>query len=165
MTNHESSLRIGIDVGRVLVGASTDGGEPDTSFLTATDDEAIRIPPEPGAFDVVRDAVERTGGHVYVVSKCGPRIATLTLAWMEHQRFFELTGVERRNVFFVRKRPEKRDVAARHGLTHFVDDRLDVLGAMVGLVPRLVWFGGNAREAPEWASPAHDWAAARSLLR
>lgn len=162
LTSHS---RIGIDVGRVLVGASTDGSEPDISFLTASNDEAVRIPPEPGAFDFVRDAVECTGGHVHVVSKCGTRIQALTRAWLEHQRFYAQTGVRPDQVHFVKKRPDKRLVAGSLGLTHFVDDRVDVLLAMRGLVPFLVWFGARANDRThDWLTPAPSWASVRAHL-
>jgi len=157
MTQLDIHSRLGVDVGRVLVGASTDGNEPDTSFLSARDEDAIRIPPEPFAFEVVRAAFERTDGHVHVVSKCGPRIQRLTRRWLEHQGFFGVTGVPSEHVHFVLKRPEKRAVAAELGLTHFVDDRLDVLEPMRGLVSTLVWFGGDRARAPAWVTPARDW--------
>lgn len=164
MSRLDLHARLGVDVGRVLVGASTDGSEPDTSFLTAKDDDAIRIPPEPHAFDVVRDAMACTDGHVHVVSKCGRRIQGLTRRWLEHQGFFTYTGVPTDQVHFVLKRPEKALIAGQLGLTHFIDDRLDVLEPMRGLVPSLLWFGGARDDAPEWVIPVRDWTAARRAL-
>jgi hypothetical protein len=164
MSRLDLHARLGVDVGRVLVGASTDGSEPDTSFLTAKDEDAIRIPPEPHAFDVVRDAMERTDGHVHVVSKCGRRIQRLTRLWLEHQGFFAHTSVPVDHVHFVVKRPEKSLVAGQLGLTHFVDDRLDVLEPMRGVVPSLLWFGGSRADAPDWVIPVRDWIEARRAL-
>jgi hypothetical protein len=164
VTHLDIHSRLGIDVGRVLVGASADGGEPDSSFLTAEDAQAIRIPPEPRAFDVVREAFERTDGHVHVVSKCGPRIQRLTRLWLHHQGFFELTGVSPEHVHFVLKRPQKAALASQLGLTHFVDDRLDVLEPMRTLVGTLIWFGGDRASAPTWVTCARDWTDVRVAL-
>lgn len=158
-----STSRLGVDVGGVLLGASTDDSERDTTFLSAPDHVAVSLPPVAGAFETVREAVRVTGGQVFVVSKCGARIEKLTRAWLEHQRFFERTGVTREQLEFVRTRPDKRVVACRLGLTHFVDDREDVLRSMVGLVPSLVWFGAGARSTGELV-PGRDWVAAARLL-
>jgi hypothetical protein len=99
-------------------------------------------------------------------SKCGPRIQQLTRRWLQRQSFYERTGVRQDRVRFCLKRPEKRDHCAAISATHFVDDRLDVLDHLAGLVPRLYWFGHQAGtpSVPEWAQPVRDWSAARSLI-
>ncbi len=56
-----------------------------------------------------------------------------------------------------RERPEKAAVCARLGITHFVDDRLDVLTPMRGTVPHLYLFGAPRAGIPEWITPAPDW--------
>jgi hypothetical protein len=75
-------------------------------------------------------------------------------------------GVRQDRVRFCLKRPEKRNHCAAIGATHFVDDRLDVLEHLAGLVPRLYWFGHQAGtpSIPEWAQPVRDWSAARGLI-
>jgi hypothetical protein len=107
------------------------------------------------------DAFER---RVWLVSKAGARIEALTRRWLAHHRFFERAGMAPGAVRFCRKRPEKRDHALRLGLTHFVDDRVDVLEALRGAVPRLYLFGAQGRPAPAFARHVPDWIAAHDAL-
>jgi hypothetical protein len=89
----------------------------------------------------------------------------MTLLWLREHRFEELTGVPLKHVRFCRERAEKRDHAVKLGLTHFIDDRSDVLRHMVGVVPQLYLFGFQAGDVPDWARQVPDWAAARAALR
>jgi hypothetical protein len=163
MQRLEPHSRLGIDFGGVLIGASTDEASDGVSFLSAHHDAAMSVPPELLAFETVAAAVSRTEGQVHLVSKCSPRVEVLTRAWLTHHRFFDRTGVRRDQLVFVPKRPDKRVVAERLGLTHFVDDRLDVLEAMVGVVPNLLWFG-QAQSADARFVAVPDWAAVASRL-
>ncbi len=63
-----------------------------------------------------------------MVSRCGPETERRTLLWMEHSSFHDLTGIPRERVHFVRERRDKAPVCEELGVTHFVDDRLEVLG-------------------------------------
>ena len=63
------------------------------------------------------------------------------MQWFERHRFFERTGIDSRNVRFCLKRPEKALHCREIGITHFIDDRTDVLEAMIGVVPNLYLFG------------------------
>jgi hypothetical protein len=152
--------RIGVDIGRVII----HGDGADTNFFAHDLDEAMRTPAVGGAFAGVATLVERFDGRVWLVSKCGPKIQARSLAWLDHHEFWAQTGVDRSNVRFCRERPEKAVHARRLGLTHFVDDRLDVLQHLVGLVDRLYLFGPQKRrdrfasglpglvEAPGWSN-------------
>ncbi|GAA4570717.1 hypothetical protein GCM10023176_29910 [Micromonospora coerulea] len=51
-----------------------------------------------------------------------------TRHWLAHHDFHRRTGIGPERLRFCRTRPEKGPIAARLGLTHFVDDRLEVLG-------------------------------------
>jgi hypothetical protein len=151
--------RFGIDIGRVLMAASDVDGTADTSFLRGREAEALATPPSHGAFAVVAELVERTGGQVWLVSKAGPRIQELTRRWLVHQRFFALTGMGYDHLHFCLQRHEKADLARELELTHFVDDRLDVLLHLRGVVGRLYLFGHQRRgnDAPRWVTPVADW--------
>lgn len=149
-------MRIGIDIGRVLIAPTVDGRE-DTSFLGRTYDEAMTTPPAPSSFDVVRDLVERTGGAVWLVSKAGPSVQRKTVGWLAHHGFHEATGLPPDKVRFCRKRHEKAGHCEELGLTHFLDDRRDVLGHLAGLVPHRLLFGEQAAPPPPWAIPLRSW--------
>lgn len=129
--------RIGVDIGRVVI----NGDGPDTNFFGHHLDEAMRTPAVPGAFAAVAELVERFAGQVWLVSKCGPKIQARSLAWLDHHGFWAATGLDREHVRFCRERADKAIHAKRLGLTHFVDDRLDVLGHLLGLVERRYLFG------------------------
>lgn len=154
---------LGLDFGRVIMCPPAGAVGADTRFLTAAEDEALAIPPPASAFEVISALVHAFGGRVYVVSKAGPRIQGLTRRWLETHRFFELTGVAERAVRFCRERSEKREHAIKLGLTHFVDDRVDVLGHLTGIVPHRYLFGPHAT-APSWAVHVPDWPAVRREL-
>jgi hypothetical protein len=165
MTSTKTSV-LGVDIGRVIIGAADASGRADTSFLSGSDHAALETPPCAGAFQALKNLVVAFNGNVWLVSKCGPRIQRLTLAWLEHQRFYEVTGVNPDRVRFCLKRPEKRDHCAAIGATHFVDDRLDVLEHLVGLVPHLYWFGHQAGEVapPRFAERVLDWSATERAI-
>lgn len=50
------------------------------------------------------------------------------------------------------------------GITDFIDDRLDVLEAMRGVVPRLYLFGPQKRPTPQWVIPVIDWSAVAEAI-
>lgn len=167
MANRQQKHRtLGIDIGRVIVGATHQSGGADTSFLSGSDAAALATPITPGAIEAIAELVEVFQGRVWLVSKCGPRIQALTRRWLRGQRFYALTGVREDCVRFCLQRPDKREHCLAIGATHFVDDRLDVLQHLVGVVPYLYWFGYQkpGSQAPAWAQPALDWVEARRAI-
>jgi hypothetical protein len=135
--------RIGVDIGRVII----NGDGPDTSFFAHDQDQAMRTPAVPGAFESIAALVEGFAGQVFLVSKCGPKIQARSLAWLEHHGFFEATGVDRAQLRFCRERRDKAVHAVQLGLTHFVDDRFDVLTHLAGRVDRLYLFGPQRKRS------------------
>jgi hypothetical protein len=139
-------MRIGVDIGGVIVqqvdrlyppgagagaadsgdqaGAGAQSSGEDTSLL----DDFRRTPPMPGVFEALATLVgEVFGEHVHLVSKCGERVERRSLLWLAHHDFYARTGIRAGNVHFCRTRQAKAPIAAALGLTHFVDDRLEVL--------------------------------------
>ncbi len=114
---------LGVDIGGVIIDRINDG--TDTSFFS---DNYLRTSAVTGAFGTLRRLVtQRFGDKVFLVSKCGPKVEKKTLHWLAHHRFFEATGIPQENVRFCRERHEKAPICAELGITHFVDDRLEVL--------------------------------------
>ena len=155
---------LGLDIGRVLMCPADDDGRPDTSFLSLPEPQALAIPAAPGVWDVVPGLVRAFGGRVWLVSKAGARIEALTRRWLVHHRFFARVGLPDDAVRFCRRRGDKRDHALALGLSHFVDDRVDVLQALRGAVPHLYLFGVQVGPAPRWTTHVVDWPAARAAL-
>ena len=164
-TNISTGAALGIDIGRVLMCPTHDDGRPDTSFLGArAEADALAIPPAPGMFDVVPRQVRLFDGRAWLVSKAGQRIEDLTWRWLEHHRFFERTALPPAHVRFCRRRDEKRAHADTLGLTHFIDDRTDVLKYLRGSVGCLALFGVQNDPIPDWVIHVPDWAALGGAL-
>lgn len=156
-------MKLGIDVGRVLISPG-DANSPDTSFIGGSPEDALRTPPYEGMFEHLPALVSAFGGQVWIVSKCGARVRQRTLDWFAHHRFFERTGIDSTRVRFCRERPQKAGICAELGITHFVDDRLDVLEPMRGIVAWRFLFGpqsraplarDDVRHVPGWRDAAH----------
>ncbi|WP_053234220.1 hypothetical protein [Sandaracinus amylolyticus] len=156
--------RLGVDIGRVIIGATADDGTTDTSFLSGSEDDALRTPPVPGAFETIARLHAHLEGRVWLVSKCGPRIQALTRRWLAHQGFHDVTGIPPEHVRFCRERRQKREHALALGLTCFVDDRLDVLRHLEGVVPALCWFGVQRDPAPDWVVATRTWRDVQRVL-
>jgi hypothetical protein len=93
-----------------------------------------------------------------VISKCGERIQQRTLAWLDHHDFYDRTGISRRNVRFCRRRPDKAIHCRKLGITHMIDDRIDVHRALLGVVPHRYLFGHQAGPAPDFVRHTETWA-------
>lgn len=149
--------RIGIDFGRVIMCAVKNGVE-DTSFLGRSFGEAMKTPATPGAIDCIANLVHRYRGNVFIVSKCGESVENKTRGWLSSNEVYAKTGLQKNQVHFCRKRKDKAPICKNLGITHFIDDRVDVLSHMVGIVPNLFLFGEQGTCAPpSWAEPLLDW--------
>jgi len=155
---------LGIDFGRVIQGAPGPDGAVDTAFLGSTIDQAVKSPATPGAFEALPKIVAEFEGRAWIISKCGENTQRKTLAWLDHQNFYERTGLPYGNVRFCRQRAEKAVHCRELGITHMIDDRLDVHQAIRELVPYRYLFGPQDIEIPDWVIPAPDWPAVETLL-
>lgn len=152
----DNAIKLGIDVGRVII-RPDDADGADTSFIGGSLEDALRTPPFEGMFDVVPRLVDAFGGRVWIVSKCGPGVQSKTLQWFDHHRFFGRTGIPRGNVRFCLQRPEKAIHCRELGITHFIDDRTDVLQAMRHVVPNRYLFGPQRKPIPAGMQHVVSW--------
>lgn len=159
-----ATYSLGIDIGRVLMCPSDDDARPDTSFLDLPEERALALPASPHVWDVVPELVRAFAGRVWLVSKAGARVEALSRRWLAHHRFFERVGLPTGAVRFCRRRPEKRIHAVELGLSHFIDDRSDVLAALVGAVPHLYLFGAQKQPTPTFARHVADWLTVRDAV-
>ncbi len=151
--------RLGVDIGRVIIagpehrhgaGAGAGAGaREDTAFFDGSEQEMLATPAVDGVFEVLARLTGRFEGRVWLVSKCSPQTGERSLRWLGHHGFWERTGVPRDAFRFCRQRHEKAPIAAELGLTHFVDDRVDVHRALRGVVPHRYLFGGHEEPAPD----------------
>ncbi|RFS85610.1 hypothetical protein D0T12_11380 [Actinomadura spongiicola] len=153
--------RLGVDFGRVIHGGLLAPGEEDTAFLGGSFEEALASPATAGVYEVLPGLVEAFDGRVWIISKCGDRVRRRTLAWLDHHDFYGRTGLRRGNVRFCRKRAEKAGHCRELGITHMIDDRLDVHRAIRDIVPYRYLFG--LEPGPEWVRHLPNWAAAEVI--
>jgi hypothetical protein len=157
--------KLGIDIGRVLIAPDAPNGRADTSFIGGTLADALATPPYPGMFDVVPSLVQRFEGRVWLVSKAGPRVQEKTRHWLRHHRFFERTSIPSDNLRFCLERAQKAGHCASLGITHFIDDRPDVLDHLEGVVPHRFLFGPQRKPVGSRGAVAViDWQAAAEAV-
>lgn len=166
MSNHRNkSPRLGIDIGRVIM-APIKGGKADTSFLSGSLERAMQTPPSPGALEGVARLVEAFDGQAWLISKAGPRVQDKTKRWLRHWDFYRITGLPQNHLRFCLERSQKAGHCKQLCITHFIDDRLDVLAHLKGPVPNLYLFGEQPTldAAPDWVAHVADWNEATSAV-
>jgi hypothetical protein len=157
-------MRLGIDFGRVIMG-SVINGKADTAFLGSTFKKAMETPPSANAFECIADLVDLFSGDAWIVSKCGQSVQNKTKAWLKHWDFYSSTGFEKGHLRFCRERHEKAGICEQLQITHFIDDRLDVLEPMRGSVKNRYLFGEQTCEIPDWVVHVPDWRSAITLIK
>jgi hypothetical protein len=143
--------RLGVDLGRVVVGATRNG--QGKVFL----DDPRDMPTIEGAFEVLAELVERFKGQAWVISRVSEWGESRSLAWLEYFDFYRLTGIPRENIRYCRLREEKAPHCAELGITHMIDDRMDVHRAIRDVVPHRYLFGPQSEPAPDWVVPTLTW--------
>lgn len=156
---------LGVDFGGVIQGGATVGGVEDTTFLSGGDEAAMATPEVPGAFSALAQLAKDFEGRVWIISKCGPRIEERTRRWLEHQDFFRATGIAPSHLRFCRQRAEKANRCQELGVSHFMDDRSDVLDHLAGVVTYRFLFGERARAVPDGAVRVANWEEAERRIR
>jgi len=158
-------MNLGIDIGRVLISRDPAGGG-DTSFIGGSLQAALNTPPYDGMFDAVPPLVRMFGGRVWLVSKARPKMQEKTRLWLIHHRFFERTGIAPDNLRFCLERPQKADHCRDLKLDYFIDDRLDVLEHLAGVVPHRYLFGPQkpGTRVPAGVTPIPAWQQALEII-
>lgn len=161
--NHDLP-RLGIDIGRVIIGGPAHPGGGDTAFFSGDEATMLATPEVPGSVETIARLVPRFDGRVWLVSKCGPRIQARTLRWLDAHDFYRRSGVARDHVRFCRARVDKRTHCLDLALTHFVDDHPEVHAAIRGTVAHQYFFGPQRRPVPDYGRPAPTWADVERLV-
>lgn len=140
---------LGIDIGGVIVDRVAE--DSDTSFFGT---RPMDTPAVPGAFEGIARLLELFEWRVHIVSKAGPRIEALSRQWLAKRGLFDHIGLPPSNLQFVRKRSEKAPICEVLGVTHFVDDRLDVHEHLTMVDHRYLFVGGLGRHQPPSSVPS-----------
>ena len=173
-------LIFGTDVGGVILDKANDG--TDTSFLGGNHLKTTAMPGAIETLRTIRDhvadrarrqaeakAVPYDEAHppIYVVSKCGENVQRKTREWMRHHDFYARTGIPEDHVRFCLERKDKAPICRDLGITHFVDDKLEVLSYLES-VPKRYLFCPSEREVGRYkrhlalVEPTGSWS---DLLR
>jgi hypothetical protein len=145
---------LGVDVGGVLIDRiNADGG--DTSFFS---DRFLETPPVADAFATLqRLSAMRFGQRICIVSKCGPRTEAKTRLWLAHHGLLKTLGLDAGALHFCRERRDKGPICKRLGVTHFIDDRLDVLVHLTTVPHRFLFGPQKAGVTTPGVTPALTW--------
>ena len=133
---------LGLDVGGVLVDRAFH--DSDTSFFGS---RPMDTPGVKGFLEGVQRLAELFHERIFIVSKAGPRVEELTRRWLSERGVSLVIPDER--VIFVRHRSEKAEHCSIHGMSFFIDDRLDVLSSLPDTVRYKIWFTGGSGTQPD----------------
>lgn len=124
---------LGVDVGGVIIDRVNDG--TDTSFFGRN---FLLTTAVADGFEVLKRLSKRFD-QIVLVSKCGQSTQDRTRKWLAHHDFYNRTGIADVDVHFCRERRDKAGICQQLNVTHFIDDRLEVLGYLE-TVPNLYLF-------------------------
>ena len=124
---------LGIDVGGVL---TKKGGKADT-FLFGPN--YLNAPAVEGAIEALTTLLVNAPfkGNTFIISKCGHKVECRTRDWLKAKNVD--LYIPENDWYFCKKRHEKAPIAEDLGLTHFVDDRLEVLSYMTSVKKRYLF--------------------------
>jgi hypothetical protein len=137
---------LGIDLGNVIIDHLGFGTTPE--FFQTGDYNTI--PPVPGVMEALGKLQTRFNGNIFVVYKATDVADEKILSWMKANDFYNRTGVLPSNVHRTQFGRDKSSLCVKYKATHFVDDRLEVLGHLVGKVKHLYLFRPQEQEVSEF---------------
>lgn len=128
---------LGVDLGNVIIDHVGFGTTPE--FLQFGDYNSI--PAVKGVFEALeRLNQERFNGNIFVVYNASDVANQKIVSWLRYHNFSKKTGIGCRRIQRTKKGRDKSSVCDIYGATHFIDDRLEVLGHLVGKVEHLYLF-------------------------
>jgi hypothetical protein len=123
---------LGLDYGGVIIREKQPGVEYVREYMP----DAVRV--------INRLRYDKIFDEIYIVSRVFEGGNIRALEWLDEHDFWA-TGVKRENYHYCYKRHEKAPICAELGITHFVDNRLEVLNYM-GTVPNRFCLAPSDRE-------------------
>jgi hypothetical protein len=131
----------GVDLGGVVI---QDRPRPRSSSWNRSQD--LTLPEIDHAFDAIEYFV-RLGRMPYVVSSGGEDVIAVRRQWLGKHRFFERTGMSLGRLKWCGSRDDKQHFLAHLGITHYVDNRVEVALALdPAVVPRVYLLNPDPHE-------------------
>jgi len=119
----------------------------------------------PDAFRVIRRLIdERFGVNVHIVSRVNPEQEIRARAFVTSEHFKSQLSIPLSRVHFCRERREKGPICKRIGITHFIDDRPEIMAVMPPSVVRKILFDPDETDLRQFASRLGDFNVAHSWL-
>jgi len=135
--------KIGIDIGGVIIDRERNDNS-DTSLFGTNYLNAFAVP---SALEAIAEINKKFfPNEAYIISKCGANIERKSREWLKHNGFYQMTGMTEDKVHFCRARSDKAPIAQKLGLTHFIDDKYEVLGYMKDIVKNRILFNPDLGE-------------------
>ena len=108
----------------------------------------LDVPPVRHAFETITRLCIHFQGRLHVVSLCHPRHEEWSRRWLERWNFYERTGILSENVHFCwdQQRKSKAPICHQLGITHFIDDRLEILASLREIVSNRYLFRARDKE-------------------
>lgn len=134
--------KIGLDFGGVIVGEENDGHQVNSSEDTMFGINYLRSKEVQGAAHAVHSIICAFGAsNVFIISKARKEMRRKTLEWLDHNEFYDRTGLWHCNVLFCREREQKGPIAKKLSLDLFIDDNKSCLTCMPDSVFLRLLFG------------------------
>lgn len=132
-----SPIIIGIDLGSTIVDRNTNPRYP-----------------FPDAIRVIKRVVDELCGpkQTFIVSKVNAEQKIWAKQWLFRNRFYNHTGIPMKNIRFCAERSDKAPICKELGITHFIDDRPEVLFYMKDIVQNRILFQGVKCEVEKYSS-------------
>lgn len=142
----KDSKALGVDIGNVIINHRLS----DPNDKTLHEERYSTIPSTEGVSEALNKLNVLFSGNVYLISKCTEWAENKILAWLDDNGFYPKTGINSKNIFFVRERHEKDAICRKLGITYFVDDRLEVVSHMIESTPNLFLYQPDKDEVNEF---------------
>jgi hypothetical protein len=106
------SIKIGLDFGGVIT-------DDETNFFV---DDYLSIGSRINSFESIKSLIDKfSKENVFIIIKSHKGTTRRVLHWLEQKVFFEVTGFDRKNIYFVPTKYHKKYVCGMLGITHHLD--------------------------------------------
>ena len=133
---------LGVDVGGVIIDGRRNDNT-DTSFKGVRFLETTSVQ---NAFESLRELNSRFNGLIYVVLKCGLATELKTRKWLAHHNFYDITRILPADIYYCRERQEKAPICEFLGITHFIDDGMEVLSYLKSVPNKYLFYSEEENE-------------------
>ena len=99
----------------------------ETHLKLSEDPFYLTRPALDGAIEAIRVLHDSFGDNMMIISKVTVRSEPKILEWLDTCDFWERTRMPKGNIRFCRERHEKAPICDELGVTHFIDNRIEVL--------------------------------------